>query len=657
MRYLKYVLVLAVSFLALAGCGGGGDTGSTSSSNGSNGSGSNGSGSSGSGGTTSGTPVVNLALYNSSNSQVSNVTYGGGNYAKATVLDATGAPVANKLVTFSLNGASIAILPTAGSTALTNASGVAQITIAPASITSAGAATLSAQATVGTTAVTGQVDFSVSASSLALGVLSIGNQSLAAGGSTPVSVPVTSGGNAASGANVSFGASCGLINAAVTTDGTGIASTTYSSLKTDGTSCVGPVTITALASGATAVTNSLTIAAPVANAINFVSATPNQIFVHGSGATEQSNVLFKVLSSGAALPNVSVTFSLSTNPGGVGLGSSGSTSSVTYTTDANGQVSIAVFSGAIPGPVQIKAALVIDPNVFANSANLTVASGPPSQNFFSLAVDTFNIEGWNRDGTSANLTVRVADRQGNAVPDGTVINFTAEGGQIGSNCATTRVNNIASCTVPFVSQNPRPAGGRVSILAYAEGVKQYVDANGNNVFDAGDTLMDLGDAYRDDNENGQYDAGEFVIPKGGTITCAGSGEPAPSRANTCTGLLPTSVRQQAVILYSSTGAAVTVVTAPTSATNTFVVIRVNSADNLLLPMPSGTGVSAVPVVTGCTIGTISPANVPNVYPGIDPTVNLGTLHSIGLSGCHGTPVTINITSPSGLITPVSINVP
>ena len=361
------------------------------------------------------------------------------------------------------------------------------------------------------------------------------------------------------------------------------------------------------------------------------------------------------------MSNVAVQFAIVTNPGGVGIGAAGSAAPVSATTNASGEASVSVFSGTIPGPVKVRAALVSDTTVFAESQNLTVASGPPSQRFMSLSVQTFNIEGWALDGISTQVTVRLADRQGNAVADGTVVNFTAEGGQVASNCATARVNGISQCSVNFISQNPKPRGGRVSVLAYTEGTKDYIDVNGNNRYDAGiDTLIPIGDAYRDDNENAVYDSatGEFLIPRGGVTACAGVGEPFPSRANTCDTSLQTTVRQQAVILFSSTVPQLDVVAGGTTSGFSFLL---GSLDNVLLPLPAGTTVSATANNANsqdgltCSVNRGPASPIPNVHPGTDPSADLATGHSVSLKDCRaGDSVDIDVTVPSGLKTTFNI---
>jgi hypothetical protein len=482
--------------------------------------------------------------------------------------------------------------------------------------------------------------------------------SLASGANTAFSVNVLSNGLApATPVNVQFYATCGVINGvetsaanpiSVTTNGAGLAAADFSAVSATNQLCSGPVTIFANAVNATQSSIGLNVAAPLANSIQFVSASPSKIFVAGAGALERSQVTFRVFgATGAALSNVTVTVSLEINPGGVGIGSSGSTTPVIGTSNASGDVQVDVFSGTNPGPVKVKASLSSNAAVFAESQNLTVASGPPSQRFMSLSVEKFNIEGWAVDGSATKLTVRIADRQGNSVQDGTVVNFTAEGGQVASSCATSTSGGISSCSVDFISQNPRTAGGRVSILAYLEGTKDFVDNDGNNQFSVGDTLNEIGNAYRDDNEDGIFNTGEFRINRGGALACAGVSGTFPAQANTCDGLAGTTVRQQVAILFSSSSPVLTSVNINAG----FISAIVRSADNTLLPMPVGTTISAEVSGGTCAVNKQFGSPVVNVSPGTNPTADLATAYTATFSNCvPGDIAFINVQSPGGLRT-------
>ena len=668
MKFVKLIgpLLLTVGF-GLYGCGGGGGSAGTPA-----GSQTLPISSTGAGGTTivapttaASAPKLTVSVINQAGTSVTGIAVGGGFSAQAVLVDAEGVAVAGKLVTFTLSDATIATL--SPSTALTGATGVAKVSLSPASITSAGAATVSASSDIAGAAVTSKIDFSVAASSLTLSSVVVGNMRLASGANTSLAVTALVAGQASKAipVNVTFAVSCGRINGvtttggvSVTTDGGGIASAVFSAVALDGSLCSGDVIVSASSPNATTQTVTLSVATATATAITFVSATPAQIFVSGAGVADQSLAVFKVLSSaGTVLANIPVQFTIATNPGGVGLGSAGSTTQVSGTTDAAGLVSVSLFSGTIPGPVKVRASLASNSDVFADSQNLTVASGPPSQRFMSLAVQTNSLEGWSIDGTSTQFTVRLADRQGNAVADGTVVNFTAEGGQIASSCATARVLGISQCSVNFNSQNPRPVGGRVSVLAYTEGTKDYVDVNGNNRYDEGvDTLIKIGDAYRDDDENGIFTAGEFLIPRSGTESCVGAGAPFPSRTNTCDSKLGTTVRQQAVILFASS----TPILEVSSKSTVNLAFKIRSANNPLLPMPAGTTVTAVAIDSNamdgltCSIAVAPVSPVPNVDPTANASADIATSNQVVFKDCvSGDGVILTVTSPSGLATSFS----
>jgi hypothetical protein len=681
MKLFKSIAISLMLLATLSACsGGGGSAGSTAvSGTDTGGSG----GTTGVGGTTTvvlSTPTMVVSIVNSSGAIVSSISIGGGFKVSALLRDGSGTPIQGKLVTFNLNGSTLAAV--APATALTNASGIAVTNLSPTAVSSVGAAKISAGADVNSVAVSGNIDFAVSATNITLAPLTANSLSLPSAGGAQLSTTALIGGVPASGiaVNVVFSASCGRINGqdasagvSVTANGAGAASAAYEAISVTGELCSGPVSVTASSTGAPVQTLALTVAPPTANAITYVGANPAKIFVAGSGAFEQSIVKFKVLSSaGTPLSGVNVTFSIVTNPGGIGLNATGSTANVSVVSNSAGEVSTSIFSGTIPGPVKLKAALASNPSVFAESQNLTVASGPPSQRFMSLSVDTFNIEGWNIDGSSTRLTARIADRQGNAVEDGTVVNFTAEAGQVAVSCATTRVNGLSQCSVDFQSQNPRPAGGRVSVMAYLAGTKDYVDVNGNNKYDSAiDSLIPIGNAYRDDNENGVFDSGEFIVPRGGTESCAGSGAPFPSASNTCDSSLETTVRQQVAILYSSSSPnfslpqfstqSVLVTTPAGTITATLysgIDLSIGSAVNNLLPMPAGTTVTAEAAGGQCTVDKQFGSPVPNVNPTNNPSQNLRTGFSVFLKTCFsGDTVFVTVKSPGGLATILPIRLP
>jgi hypothetical protein len=96
-------------------------------------------------------------------------------------------------------------------------------------------------------------------------------------------------------------------------------------------------------------------------------------------------------------------------------------------------------------------------------------------------------------------------------------------------------------------------------LAYASGEEDFTDNNFNNVYDAGDTFTDLGNAFRDDDENGSYNSAidGFTVPRTGSSACLKDGAPAPvnvitGRAGTCDGVWGAAdVRAQGIIIFST----------------------------------------------------------------------------------------------------------
>ncbi|NTV12432.1 MAG: hypothetical protein HGA96_00620 [Desulfobulbaceae bacterium] len=244
-------------------------------------------------------------------------------------------------------------------------------------------------------------------------------------------------------------------------------------------------------------------------AIRSISSTPTTITLRGTGGeglTDTSHVIFKVVDQNASpISGKTVNFTLSTTLGGTTLFP---TSAISNTL---GEVAVDVHAGTIGTPVRVIASTVTNTGVTLTvaSSQLVISTGLPDQDSFSLSNDTYNLEGWNYDGVSANLTVRMADHFNNPVPDGTAVYFTTEGGAITPSCNT--LGGV--CSVTLSSQSPRPIDGRVTILAYAIGEESFKDLDGDGLADLSpnETVADLPEAWRDDNYNGYRDADETPI--------------------------------------------------------------------------------------------------------------------------------------------------
>lgn len=245
--------------------------------------------------------------------------------------------------------------------------------------------------------------------------------------------------------------------------------------------------------------------------LTFVSATPQTIALKGTGGAgrqESATVTFKVLDNGGnPVAGQNVSFALNTTAGGITF------SPASASSNAAGLVSTTVSSGTINTPVRVTATL--NGSITSLSDQLVVSTGVPEQNSFSLSAAINNVEGGQFNGctapTGSAITARLADHFHNPAPDGTAVSFTAEGGSIDASCLTgliqttqpdgsilTTKGTPGECSVRFCAGNPRPADGRVTILAYALGEESFSDSNGNNRYDAGEPYTDLGETFRND---------------------------------------------------------------------------------------------------------------------------------------------------------------
>ena len=429
----------------------------------------------------------------------------------ATLKDSNGALVPNIAFTFTTTDKTGVFLPTSG-TALSDASGVARLGLPVGQ--QPGAFTVTASSTAGDKTYSGTVGYAVSFPTLTLSALTVAPASLSAGGTASLGVTLMNGAAAFTPAqSVSFTSDCvaagkATISSPVTTVN-GVATTSYTDKG-----CGGADRITASTSlgGATfSQTGTVTVLPAIAGQIAFVSALPQNIALKGTGGPgrqESSSVTFKVLDkNGNPVYGQGVDFELSTSVGGL------TRSPASSTTGADGTVSTMVAAGTVNTPVRVIAR--IGATLSTLSDQLVVSTGVPDQNSFSLSTSIFNVEGMNHDGCDAPVgsTVRVslADHFNNPAPDGTAVSFTAEGGTVDASCLTGLVNTTLTdgtvirqkgvpgqCSVRFCAANPRPVDGRITILAYALGEESFTDTNGNNLYEAGEAFQDLGEPFRND---------------------------------------------------------------------------------------------------------------------------------------------------------------
>ncbi len=290
-------------------------------------------------------------------------------------------------------------------------------------------------------------------------------------------------------------------------------------------------------------TATITIASSTVGSIQFVSTQYATIGLKGTGLNETSNVVFKVLdSTGAPKSGVSVSFALSTSIGGITY------SPATATSASDGTVTTVVSSGTVHTTVIVTASIA-SPALSTQSNALAISTGLPTSRAFSIATTGCpNVEAYNIDGIVVPIVVRLSDRYQNPVPDGTAVAFTANGGQIGDSCVT--AGGTGSCTVNWTSSNPRPStssqppvslrNGFTTILATAIGEESFTDISGTGYYNTSDPFSNLGEPYRDDNDDGSYDNDEYFLDfdKSGAWTPPdGSGNPANPPVGTFRGII------------------------------------------------------------------------------------------------------------------------
>jgi len=629
---------------ALVACGGGG--GSPGAAGGAGG---------GGGSLPTNTPTLALSLVDTTGAAVSGnaVTPGSTVFARALVRDEGGAAVANKLVSFTSTGQVVAFQPASGQV-LTDASGVASVQVTPSSLSSAGADTITASATVNDTPVAASLDVQTSAANVTLSGIRAAQTSLTAYQNTTVSVDVAVNGSPATTTPVSvdFSASCGSFSpTSAKSDSSGKASTTFQAAGCSG----GTATLTASLPGSAPVQTTVTVQAPQATNLLFVSATPSVIFTSAaSSGDKQSTVKFKVVDAAGnpigASTQVRVSLSSAAIASGVVFADTNTTTAKVVSTDVNGEVSVIVKSGGFPTPLSVTAALVSDPSITAASSGLTVNSGRAVQNFFSPAASVFNIEGWRYDGETTTITVRTADRLGQPVPAGTPVSFISEGGQVTASCTVAiDADGKSACSVVLASQNFRPGDGRVSVLAYMDGDEIFVDTNGNNRHDSGESFVDMGQPFLDADEDtvagpGEQKVGDASVPGSGIGSTACSAGVIENVPGTCDGTWgPTRVRGRLTIVFSDSTAITTGVFTDLTRTGVTVFLRDLHGN----PLPAGTTVSAaVSGGTNCSLKEVIPATVPST---INPTFHrvIVTKGSAAADTCSGAEVTIKSTTPKG----------
>jgi hypothetical protein len=672
---MKKLIVGLFASLLLAACGGDNTLSGNAASSGSNSSGGSTSNSSATAAVQSVTIVSNVSTVPSDGSSGATVT--------AFVRDANNHLLDGVVVTFvassggitsssiTSNGAATANLITAGDST--------PRTITVTAVAGGVSAATTVQVVSASSSNTVQLGSGIG-SAFHAGVLDVGltsAQTLSAGGTTNLTATLVQSDQSlyTGSVSVTFSSACLAAGTAIIQGGATVATTTGSVVVTYvAQGCAPTDTITARATvggNALSATGSLTIAQATVGSIIFVSATPSSVALKGAGTTtmpETSRVKFQVLDSqNNPLPAKGVTFSLNTSVGGVAL------SQTTATSDSSGFVEAIVNSGTVATSVRVTA-VVATTTIATQSSNLTITTGLPDQDSFSLALTCNNLETWDYQGVTTGATVYLADRYNNPVPDDTAITFQTEAGDIGSACVTSG----GTCSVTWRSSGTRPSNGRVSILATAIGEETFGDVNGNGKFDTGDTFTNVDEPFEDNNENGLYDSGEPFrdfnlngVYDSASVDTKFNGICSTADSAFCSSNQSAAIGAKAVVIMSGNTGFIKVRSANdyvdgfSSASDVSAISLTNSVSTFYVavfdlhgnPMPAGTTVSISTTngaLSGTTSYTLGCTDQP-IYT-YTPGTTLFPVKIAGDATVSNGALTIKVTTPRGTVTTLDIDV-
>ncbi|MDA8962039.1 hypothetical protein N9H37_01645 [Congregibacter sp.] len=513
--------------------------------------------------------------------------------------------------------AEFAAISPANGQALTNDDGIAELEVRAGATFGADTITVTAESPAGT--VTATIGVEISGAGLSLGYfegtafvagqIGLSSDSLAFRGTAVARLAVVDEAGTPSSAVqlIRLSSACSLSGLAsfraIGDTGTGTNTLTIETL--DGLanaeylagSCESGDDLTAtLIDGDSTATASVTIAGRDANFIGYVSTQPTEggdtagrtiIALKGTGGPgrpEVASVTFEVLEEAVTLEagdpapgepgyldlakrkplaGVAVNFSLTNTLGGITL------LNASGVTNSQGLVVVEVSAGNVATSTVATASFDTSTNQqqAASSNQIVISTGLAQQNGISVSASQFHVPGARDiDGVESTITVRLVDRFGNPVADGTSVVFTTEYGAIDTSCLTgvsngTRADaatpGLGTCSVLWTSQAPRfpvfnqdliqttvednsyncPShtgsfgpcpddlgairGLRSTVTITVVGEEFFVDGNGNGLYDEGEPFENLPEAFTDYNEDGVY------------TPFAGPACPAPSSEENC----------------------------------------------------------------------------------------------------------------------------
>ena len=463
---------------------------------------------------------------------VTRILTSSGATASVKVTNSRGQPVSGALVTFGTDAliSSVKFGNTNG-TVLTNADGIATMTLKAVSVLDSGSYLLSAKAVYdGVEVISSDYFFSLQSANLIFDEVRLAQSTLPFGGSTDITGLVKSSGNMESqtGITVSFAATCGSVSNAVTnilgfraTYNAGVCEgnqTIVASIEESGATIRLPVTINQSTElGALGIRCISGDTPDFPNSSNGSGtdgcAKPVSLGIVGSTLPSVRTVEFLVNKDGGQpFTNERVKVELLNAPNDFGMGSRGNQQPLTFTTDNAGRIKVPLYAGnTIASSIRVRATLISRVDVTATVTNISVISSVPTQDGFTVVPtknvlaatetnpSTMDVRRLN-DSTTLNVIARDAN---NSFVNGSSVSFVAEGGTLSANSCV--VNN-GRCSVTLSTTGVLPTDRRVTVLAYATGDNTTTQEINNTK-----------GIFLDEDENGNASANEFKLPSTNNI--------------------------------------------------------------------------------------------------------------------------------------------
>ena len=318
----------------------------------------------------------------------------------------------------------------------------------------------------------------------------------------------------------------------------GLATATFTASDQPGTATID------VSSGSASSSIDIEILQAPAASIEFVSAEPQVIAIKESGGVENSLIKFIVKdSNGSPLEGINVSLKMDGPNGEEYIDSSddGTPDEIVVSTNTEGIAQVILHSGYVAGPVTISATIDIGGTpMTVQSSVVSIGGGVPSIKRFSVAASVRNLPGLVYNNRTTDITAFLADRFGNYnILKGTTVSFASEVAlAIDTSQVTLLEDGLA--TVTARTQSPaysgidapedvlpeawevdlqnylaisynyvttaNPRDGLCSILVYTKGEEHFDDSNANGMYDLGETFVDqFDDPFCDYNDSGTYD--------------------------------------------------------------------------------------------------------------------------------------------------------